>query len=181
MNPSIHCGEYISPLATLCPKCRTDRPNGVICRICGRRLRLEDALRVQGGSGYHRHCLAPQFAFVDLSCPQCDHALTHKHVSFDKLLKNPSPDCPHCGHPNMLQSLGDCDYCKLPISKAFNQENSASYGSSTQCHSFCIQRERSESHKAILRMANLPLLATLTIVAAAGYGIFLLIRSALGG
>lgn len=177
LNPRIHCGEYISPLASLCP---TDRPNGVTCRICGGRLRSEDALRVQSNSGSHRQCLAPQFAFVDLSCPLCNRAVTHKHFSFDKLLEDSSPDCPHCGDPNMLRSIGNCDYCNLPITEALGHENSAPYGSTKRCHDSCIQQEKDESNGALVRMANLPLLATLTVLAAASYRIFLLVRN-LGG
>lgn len=160
LKPCLHCGERISRLAEICPKCQAEKPNGVVCRICDQRVPFNEAICVKGDHGYHRRCLAPEFAYTDLSCPHCDRPITTKHVSFDTILSKAKPDCPHCGNPDVLGSIGDCDCCGLPICTALGHRNAAPIASTSRTHSFCQTDPTRETATAaaLLRHPNVVLL-----------------------
>lgn len=168
LKPCLHCGELISPLAEMCPKCQTEKPNGVVCRICDTRLPFSEAICAKGDHGYHRKCLAPEFAYSDLSCPHCDRPITTKHISFDTILEQTKPECPHCGNPDVLEIVGTCDCCNLPICQALGQSNAAPIASMSRTHSFC-QSEPSPDEKVATALLNLPNLLIVGFGAAALY------------
>lgn len=148
--------------------CQTNKPNGVVCRICDQRLPFEEAICVKGDHGYHRRCLAPEFAYSDLSCSHCDRSLTTKHVSFDTILARTKPDCPHCGNLDVLRIKGTCDCCDLPISEALGQTNAAPIASMGQAHTFCRTKPHPRARLANA-LVNLPNVLVITLGAAAFY------------
>lgn len=175
LNPCLHCGEFISRLAMVCPKCQTKKPKGIVCRICDQRLPIGEAICVKDGGGYHRKCLAPEFAYADLSCPHCQRPITTKHVSFDSIIEKSEPECPHCGNPDVLGVVGNCDCCDLPICEALGQTNAAPIASVGQTHTFC-QASPTPGAKAVATLVNLPSLLIVTMVAFAIYYLFVLLR-----
>ncbi len=133
--PCIDCSQLLSSTAVRCPKCNSEYPHGIYCRVCNpssnrflsdsRPFSVNQAL-TKGPhfslAGYHVECVRRVLKVPDdAACADCGMPIA-KLWDWDKLFvtKNLDGPCPECGRPYLLSGLVsmqqvNCCGCDLPI------------------------------------------------------------------
>lgn len=131
------CGAAISESANICPRCSAHYPHGVVCSICGERMKKRDSVgdlmdemhsqcgkRVFGGKGQCRECGRTIWGRW--------HDTWGAHFRSGKNLS-----CSKCGASDALIYLGYCAICRLPI---YRHLDHAATEAGPLRHRYCVER-----------------------------------------
>lgn len=149
LKPCYECGQPISRQAPECPKCKTVFTDGVVCTLCGERLKGSEAVAWDGNKRilpvsacrttdrcFHRSCyleIVQPDHIRTFDCCDCGSTLT-----LDSFLKDhvagPIGRCPECGADvSRALKIYRCTFCALPLIPDLQ-------------HVICVHENRNSGH-----------------------------------
>lgn len=115
----VECSHAVASNASSCPACKSGKPFGEACAVCGVRSKSRDLTVVCGGMGrgswsrhYHSTCVGAVLSKFRPICRTC-HVDLHSQPQAKLLAQDFS--CPNCGEREPFGDRRSCSKCWLPM------------------------------------------------------------------